>query len=54
MTRILTAMIAGLLASPAVAHDAGGVFHLHPHGGEVVLVALAILAGVMAWFSVRR
>jgi hypothetical protein len=53
MSRIL-ALPAVLIAAPAAAHDAGGVFHLHPHGGEALVVGLALAVAVGAWMLVRR
>lgn len=43
-----------LAAAPAFAHDAGGVVHLHPHGGEALLLGLALVAAVGAWMLARR
>jgi MYXO-CTERM domain-containing protein len=43
------ALIGAGLATPALAHDG---FHFNPHGGEIALVVLAALAGLVAW--VRR
>lgn len=47
----------GLLAAtgPLHAHEAGGLAHLHPHGTEAALAALALfVAGVFVWRSVTR
>ena len=47
MIRSLAALIATLAASPAMAH-AGP--HLHPHGGEALLVALLLIgAAALIW-----
>jgi len=53
MRRFL-ALPAVLIAAPAAAHDAGGIFHLHPHGGEALLVGLALAVVVGAWMFMRR
>ncbi|MCT4685570.1 MAG: hypothetical protein N4A39_17750 [Roseicyclus sp.] len=56
MTRTLLATL-GLLAAtaPLHAHEAGGLAHLHPHGTEAALAALALfVAGVFVWRSVTR
>jgi len=53
MTRLSIAALA-LLAAPASAHEAGGLFHLHPHGGEALLVGLAFVAVIAVWVLGRR
>jgi hypothetical protein len=53
MPRFL-AIPAALIAAPAAAHDAGGIFHLHPHGSEAVLIGLALVAGLGVWLLLRR
>jgi hypothetical protein len=54
MKQTLAILAAAFSAAPAVAHEAGGVFHLHPHGGEAVLVGLALAVAVGAWVLARR
>jgi|AACY02.2.fsa_nt_gi hypothetical protein len=54
MTRFLAFTAAALLAAPAAAHEAGGVFHLHPHGGEALLVGLAFAVAVAVWALAGR
>jgi hypothetical protein len=53
MTRYL-ALPAALIATPAAAHETIGLFHLHPHGGETLLVGLALAAAVAVWALARR
>ena len=53
MTRLLAFTAAALLATPAAAHEASGVFHLHPHGGEALLVGLAFAVAVAVWALVK-
>ncbi len=38
-----------LLPTQLIAHDAGGVIHLHPHGGEALLALAAIVAALVIW-----
>ena len=54
MTRLLSIPAAALLATPAAAHEASGVFHLHPHGGEALLVGLAFAVAVAVWALAGR
>ena len=42
MIRYFTPIPVALFAAPALAHEGAGVFHLHPHGSEVLLVGLAL------------
>lgn len=56
MTRTSLATL-GLLAAtaPVHAHEAGGIFHLHPHGTEAMLAALALfVAAVFVWRALTR
>jgi hypothetical protein len=56
MTRKLLATL-GLLAAtaPVHAHEAGGLGHLHPHGTEAMLAALALfVAAVFVWRAIGR
>lgn len=43
-----------LIAAPAAAHEASVVAHLHPHGGEIVVVGLALATAIAAWRLTRR
>ena len=55
MTRMLPTALALFAAAPAAAHDATGLLHLHPHGTEATIVALALAAGAAAlWRLLRR
>ena len=56
MIRTLLATL-GLLAAtaPVQAHEAGSLAHLHPHGTEAALAALALFVGaVFLWRAVTR
>lgn len=56
MTRTALATLGGLAATaPVHAHEAGGLAHLHPHGTEAALAALALFVGaVFLWRAVTR
>lgn len=42
--KYLAPLAAALAAAPALAHE-GTAAHLHPHGGEYLLMALLVLGG---------
>ncbi|WP_165354840.1 hypothetical protein [Tropicimonas sp. IMCC6043] len=54
--KMLGALLVPLSALPAVAHDAGSIAHVHPHGMEVFAVAAVGLAfaGYVAWKARNR
>jgi hypothetical protein len=56
MVRILLAPLALVAATaPGHAHEAGGLFHLHPHGTEAMLVGLSVVvAAVFLWRAFGR
>jgi hypothetical protein len=54
MKKALAILAATLVAAPAVAHETGGIFHLHPHGGETLLVGAVLAVAVGAWALARR
>ncbi|NKX43751.1 hypothetical protein [Roseicyclus persicicus] len=55
MKTVIAALALTLPAGAALAHEAGAVAHIHPHGGEAVLAALAVMAGVaVLWWRSRR
>ena len=49
MTRNTLAALITLAPTAALAHDAGGVPHIHPHGGELAMAALACAVAFLAW-----
>lgn len=44
---LLTTM--AILPGAAFAHEAGGIAHLHPHGGEALLALIALVAVIGIW-----
>ena len=38
----------GLAAAPAIAHEAGAIAHIHPHGSEALIIAALVVATVLA------
>jgi hypothetical protein len=46
--------MASMAAVPALAHEAGGLAHLHPHGGEALAIVVTLTALVVAWRLSRR
>jgi hypothetical protein len=53
-TPSLAVALAALPAVPALAHEAGGFAHLHPHGGEALAILVALTVVVVAWRLSRR
>jgi hypothetical protein len=53
-TPALAVALAGMPTVPALAHEAGGLAHLHPHGGEALAILVALTAVVVAWRFLRR
>ena len=55
MNRMLYPGLALLAAAPAAAHQDTGVLHLHPHGSEATIVAVALAAAaIVLWRVLRR
>jgi hypothetical protein len=55
MNRMLFPALPLLLAAPAAAHQDAGVLHLHPHGSEATIAAVALAAAaVLLWRVLRR
>jgi hypothetical protein len=53
MKTLVSALALALSAGAALAHE-GPAAHVHPHGGEAVLAALAVMAAVAALAWARR
>lgn len=51
MKRTLLAAAAAATLTPSMlwAHDAGGIAHMHPHGGEIALAIATLVVSVVLW-----
>ena len=54
MTRLTLAAALAALPVPLLAHEAGGIVHAHPHGGEALVVLLTAVAALAIWIARRR
>lgn len=54
MKTTTSAFAVALAAGPTLAHEAGALAHLHPHGGEALAILVALTAVVVVWRLSRR